>query len=104
MVGTALGLGLAGAGRGVAFEGALGPLTPDTSHTSHTQVHGHCETAVRRSALLACGQVLAALPAPRLSGVLLGTGGQDPSDVALAQRLRWMKVGNHGSAEEGHVR
>jgi hypothetical protein len=56
-----------------------------------TQVHGHCEPGVRRSALLAAGQVLAALPAPRIAGALLVTR-RSPSDAGLVDRLEWVKV------------
>jgi hypothetical protein len=58
------------------------------------QVHGHCEPGVRRCALLAAGQVLAALPAPRIAGALLGTS-RDPSDAGLVDRLQWIKVSSY---------
>jgi len=52
---------------------------------------------VRRATLLAAGQALCAIPAPRLAAAMLARdGGRDPMDAALVRQLEWL----HGWLEE----
>lgn len=63
------------------------------------QVHEHAEPYVRRATLLAAGQALSALPAPRLAVAMLAAAGgvgsssrhADPMDTALVQQLEWLR-------------
>lgn len=53
-------------------------------------VHGHMEPYVRRAALLAAGQVMAALPPARVAAAMVGRR-QDAVDGALVERLQWVQ-------------
>lgn len=68
------------------------------------RVHSHPEPFVRRAALLAAGQVLAAVPPARLATAMLGAAGGggggpllagappgDATDDALVSRLEWLR-------------
>lgn len=71
------------------------------------QVHGHIDPYVRRAALLAVGQVVASLPAPRVASALLSSehlavGSHSSSlgggDKALLERLEWVQGWVRGAA------
>ncbi|CAL5229633.1 g12997 [Coccomyxa viridis] len=59
------------------------------------EVHGHSQPSVRRSALIAASQVMRALPAAGLAGLL--AGGQ-VSEGVLAERLEWCRGWTQGVA------